>query len=204
MPVGSGMDYQKKEKRGIMKRRLLFLLMLPLALGLWAQAGDYDQTYIIGRLAFQGEILQGTTPLMGFEPQSIAVQAFVTGVPLSDSTLPTWRGTADDGFYYYELPVINTTEADLAGEEIEVRLLLGDYALGLATGLTYTGTTTTYGSLSQPVLFNVVTPSVVMHGADAGLLLRREGQAVRRQGRVLQVDVRDETDARGPRRTRRR
>lgn len=55
MPVGSGMDYQKKEKRGIMKRRLLFLLMLPLALGLWAQAGDYDQTYIIGRLAFQGD-----------------------------------------------------------------------------------------------------------------------------------------------------
>lgn len=161
MPVGSGMDYQKKEKRGIMKRRLLFLLMLPLALGLWAQAGDYDQTYIIGRLAFQGEILQGTTPLMGFEPQGIAVQAFVTGVPLSDSTLPTWRGTADDGFYYYELPVINTTEADLSGEEIEVRLLLGDYALGLATGLIYTGTTTTYGSLTDPLLLNVVSPEVI-------------------------------------------
>lgn len=154
-----------------MKKLLLFHIGVWLSvIGLWAQSstpstgkGDYDQTYVIARLAFNGELLSSQASLLGIPASSITTQAYIEGESMSEAVKPTLKSNGANGasFYYYMIPVINTTVADCKGKEMEFRLALGDYALGIVTELAYTGTTTTYGSLSEPVVLDVAAPTVI-------------------------------------------
>lgn len=165
---------------------LSYLVMLFTTLGVVAQStngssglatatGDYDQTYVIARLAFNGKLLMAKDRVFanadsqqsGYYIGDIYACAYVDGVECTQSNVrpslfnSSEGAVSDDAYYYYTIPIINTTEQDLKGKTIEIRLIIGNTIFGISTSCTYTGTTTTYGTLSDPVILNLVTPQII-------------------------------------------
>ena len=171
-----------------MRKIILSFLALFISMGVWSQpagnaprpataTGDYDQTIIIARLAFNGELVKANDYLFGngegssgYHPGRIGVKAFVNGTDCTQEGfsefMPSFFNPGPDvtvsekAFYYYEISVQNNTEQDLTGENIEIRIPIGNAIYGVTTDCVYTGTTTTYGTLSDPVILNIVTPQI--------------------------------------------
>lgn len=175
-----------------MKKIFISFMMLLSTASMWSQSvggapgpatatGDYDPTYVIARLAFNGTLLMANDrvfanadyPQSGYSISEIGALAYLgevdctqrqTGSSFQISPIlypqTSEEAISDDAFYYYSIPVINTTNEDLKGEIIEIRLTIGNSIYGISTSCTYTGTTTTYGTLSDPVILNLVTPQI--------------------------------------------
>lgn len=168
-----------------MKKIFISFMMLLSTASMWSQSvgrapgpamatGDYDQTYVIARLAFNGKLLMAKDRVFanadsqqsGYYIGDIYACAYVDGVECTQSNVrpslfnSSEGAVSDDAYYYYTIPIINTTEQDLKGKTIEIRLIIGNTIFGISTSCTYTGTTTTYGTLSDPVILNLVTPQI--------------------------------------------
>lgn len=175
-----------------MKKIFISFMMLLSTASMWSQSvggapgpatatGDYDPTYVIARLAFNGTLLMANDrvfanadyPQSGYSISEIGALAYLgevdctqrqTGSSFQISPIlypqTSEEAISDDAFYYYSIPVINTTNEDLKGEIIEIRLTIGNSIYGISTSCTYTGTTTIYGTLSDPVILNLVTPQI--------------------------------------------
>lgn len=161
------------------------LVMLSTTLGVLAQStGDspgpatatgYDQTYINARVAVNGKLLNENDYV--FDMYSVGrayVIPYINGKACGDGNIdnpegqvvashqnPIYNGEAivHEGFYYYSIPVI--ADKELEGKEIEIRFYgFGNSIYGVMSGVTYSSTPKTAGSLSDPVILNIVTPQI--------------------------------------------
>ena len=161
------------------------LVMLSTTLGVLAQStGDspgpamatgYDQTYINARVAVNGKLLNENDYV--FDVYSVGrayVIPYINGKACGDVNIdnpegqvvasyqnPIYNGEAivHEGFYYYSIPV--NADKELEGQEIEIRFYgFGNSIYGVMSGVTYSSTPKTAGSLSDPVILNIVTPQI--------------------------------------------
>lgn len=170
-----------------MKKLFLTLASLLSVTLMWAQSdggsdvtGDGDATYVTARLAMNGTLLGSGDFVFGMDQgRGLNVQAYINGEPMLEEPQPLDRmATSETAFYYYNaIKVQNQTQptGSLDGEKITFQISLGDKFLSINSvsygsdnfyapdsenyPILYNGTTpTTYGVISSPVIFNIVTP----------------------------------------------